>query len=198
MDKEIAIIGEPTANPATCKFTVDRPVYAGSSAYFEKREAAKLSALASRIFEIPEVETILIADNQVTVTKTGFEPWPVIGKQIGAKIREHIHSGEPAVSQEFERELPSEPEIKKKVQDLLDREINPALGMHGGWVELIDVRKNSVYLRLGGGCQGCGAADVTLRQGIERSIRETIPEIGEILDTTDHAAGRNPYYQPRR
>jgi len=198
VDKEIAIIGEPTANPATCKFTVDRPVYAGSSAYFEKREAAKLSALASRIFEIPEVETILIADNQVTVTKTGFEPWPVIGKQIGAKIREHIHSGEPAVSQEFERELPSEPEIKKKVQDLLDREINPALGMHGGWVELIDVRKNSVYLRLGGGCQGCGAADVTLRQGIERSIRETIPEIGEILDTTDHAAGRNPYYQPRR
>ena len=198
MDKEIAIIGEPTANPATCKFTVDRPVYAGSSAYFEKREAAKLSALASRIFEIPEVETILIADNQVTVTKTGFEPWPVIGKQIGAKIREHIHSGEPAVSQEFERELPSEPEIKKKVQDLLDREINPALGMHGGWVELIDVRKNALYLRLGGGCQGCGAADVTLKQGIERSIRQMIPEVGEILDTTDHASGRNPYYRPSR
>ena len=70
--------------------------------------------------------------------------------------------------------------------------------MHGGWVELIDVRKNAIYLRLGGGCQGCGAADVTLRQGIERSIRQMIPEVGEILDTTDHAAGRNPYYQPSR
>ena len=77
-------------------------------------------------------------------------------------------------------------------------EINPALGMHGGWVQLIDVKKNSVYLRLGGGCQGCGAADVTLKQGIEKSIRDLMPYVGEILDTTDHAAGRNPYYQPGR
>jgi Fe-S cluster biogenesis protein NfuA len=198
VDKEISIIGEPTANPATCKFTVDQAVYAGGSAYFGKRESAQLSALARKIFEIPEVETVLIAENQVTVTKAGFDPWPIIGKQIGAKIREHIRSGEPAVSQDYVRKLPPEPELRKKVQDLLDREINPALGMHGGWVELIDVRKNAIYLRLGGGCQGCGAADVTLRQGIERSIRQMIPEVGEILDTTDHAAGRNPYYQPGR
>ena len=198
MEKEISIIGEPTGNPATCKFTVDRPVYPGGSAYFGKREIAQLSPLARKIFEIPEVETVLIAENQITVTKAGFDPWPVIGRQIGARIREHIGSGEPAVSDEFVRTLPPEPEIRKKVQDLLDREINPALGMHGGWVELIDVKKNAVYLRLGGGCQGCGAADVTLKQGIERSIRQMIPEVGEILDTTDHAAGRNPYYQPSK
>lgn len=198
MDKEISIIGEPTANPATCRFTVDQPVYAGGSAYFGKRETAQVSPLAHRIFEIPEVETVLIAENQVTVTKAGFDPWPIVGKQIGAKIREHIRSGEPAVSEAYVRALPAEPELRKKVQDLLDREINPALGMHGGWVELIDVKKNAIYLRLGGGCQGCGAADVTLRQGIERSIRQMIPEVGEILDTTDHAAGRNPYYQPSR
>ena len=67
--------------------------------------------------------------------------------------------------------------------------------MHGGWVELIDVRKNAVYLKLGGGCQGCQSANMTLKMGIERVIRERIPEVGEILDTTDHAAGRNPYYQ---
>ncbi len=198
MDKEISIIGEPTGNPATCKFTVDRPVYPDGSAYFGKREMAQLSPLARKIFEIPEVETVLIAGNQVTVTKAGFDPWPVIGRQIGVRIREHIRSGEPAVSDDFVRALPPEPELRKKVQDLLDREINPALGMHGGWVELIDVKKNAVYLRLGGGCQGCGAADVTLKQGIERSIRQTIPEVGEILDTTDHAAGRNPYYQPSK
>ncbi len=198
MDKEISIIGEPTGNPATCKFTVDRPVYPGGSAYFGKREMAQLSPLARKIFEIPEVETVLIAENQVTVTKAGFDPWPVIGRQIGARIREHVRSGEPAVSEDFVRTLPPEVEIKKRVQDLLDREINPALGMHGGWVELIDVKKNAVYLRLGGGCQGCGAADVTLKQGIERSIRQMIPEVGEILDTTDHAAGRNPYYQPSK
>ncbi len=198
MEKDIVSGGEPTTNPATCRFTVDRPVYPGGSAFFGKREAAQHSPLARRVFEIPQVESLLIAENQVTVTKTGFDAWPVIGKQVGARIREHLRSGEPAVLDEYLRTIPSESEIRKKIQDLLDREINPALGMHGGWVELIDVRKNSVYLRLGGGCQGCGAADVTLKQGIEKSIRQIIPEVGEILDTTDHAAGRNPYYQPSK
>lgn len=198
MDKEIAIIGEPTSNPATCRFSVDRSIYPGGSAYFGNREMAKLSPLARKIYEVPEVESLLIAENQITVTKSGVDPWPVIGKQIGGKIREHIHSGSPAVSEEYARALPPESEIRKQVQHLLDREINPALGMHGGWVELIDVKNNSIYLRMGGGCQGCGAANATLKLGIENSIRELIPQVGEILDTTDHAAGRNPYYQPGR
>ena len=198
MDKDIAIIGEPTINTASCKFTIDRPVYPEGSAYFGNREAAKLSPLAQKIFEVPEVESILVAANQITVTKSGMDPWPVIGKQIGAKIREHIRAGEPAVTADYDRSLPPESEIRNRVQHILEREINPAVGMHGGWVELIDVKKNSVYLRLGGGCQGCGAADMTLKMGIEKSIRELVPEVGEILDTTDHAAGRNPYYQPSK
>jgi len=196
VDKDIAIVGEPTMNPATCKFTVDRSVYPGGSAFFGNREAAKYSPLAQKIFEIPEVENVLVAENQITVTKSGFDPWPMIGKRIGAKIREHIHSNDPAVSAEFDGTMLPESELRKRVQNLLEREINPALGMHGGWVELIDVRKNSVYLRLGGGCQGCASANMTLKMGIEKAIREQIPEVGEILDTTDHAAGRNPYYQP--
>jgi Fe-S cluster biogenesis protein NfuA len=196
VDTEIAIIGEPTLNPATCKFTVDRPVYAGGAAYFGNRQAAGLSPLAQRIFEIPEVENILIAENQVTVTKSGIDPWPAIGKRIGAKIREHIRSNDPAVSDQYIDAMLPESEIRKKVQNLLEKEINPALGMHGGWVELLDVKKNSVYLKLGGGCQGCGSANMTLKMGIEKAIREQIPEVGEVLDATDHAAGRNPYYQP--
>ncbi len=195
MDKEISITGEPTVNPAACSFTIDRPVYAGGSAYFSNREAAEHSPLAKKIFEIPEVDNILIAENQVTVTKSGHESWPVIGKKIGAKIREHIQSNEPAVCADFENTLPSESELRAKVKDLLENEINPALGSHGGFVELIDVRRNSVYVRLGGGCQGCSSAKMTLKMGIERLIRERIPEVGEVLDTTDHAAGRNPYYQ---
>jgi Fe-S cluster biogenesis protein NfuA len=192
---EITIIGEPTANPATCKFTVDRLIYPGGAAYFNNREAAVHSLLAQRIFEISEVETILIAENQVTVTKAGTDPWPVIGKRIGAKIREHLQSNEPAVSDQYIDALPSESEIRKKVQDLFEKEINPALGMHGGWVELVDVKKNSVYVKLGGGCQGCGSAHLTLKMGIEKVIREQIPEVGEVLDATDHAAGHNPYHQ---
>ena len=85
-------------------------------------------------------------------------------------------------------------DLKSRVQELVDTSINPAVAGHGGYVELLDVKDNIVYLQMGGGCQGCGAADITLKAGIERLIKEEIPEIVEIRDTTDHAAGANPYY----
>ena len=88
----------------------------------------------------------------------------------------------------------SDAELKEKVQELIDASINPAVAGHGGYVELIDVQDARVYLQMGGGCQGCGAADITLKSGIERLIKEEIPEVTEVLDTTDHASGANPYY----
>lgn len=84
----------------------------------------------------------------------------------------------------------------KKILDLLDAEINPGVAMHGGVVELIDVQGETAFVKLGGGCHGCGQADVTLKQGIETRIRQVVPEIKEVIDTTDHAGGRNPYYSP--
>jgi Fe-S cluster biogenesis protein NfuA len=83
--------------------------------------------------------------------------------------------------------------IREKVQRLLDTAINPAVAGHGGVVTLFDVRERMVYLQMGGGCQGCGMADVTLKQGIETMIREEVPEVVDIIDVTDHAAGQNPY-----
>ena len=87
-------------------------------------------------------------------------------------------------------------DLKTKVQELIDTMINPAVAGHGGFVELIDVQDNRVYLQMGGGCQGCGAADITLKAGIERLIKEELPEVAEVLDTTDQGAGSNPYYSP--
>ena len=87
-------------------------------------------------------------------------------------------------------------ELRGKVQELIDTMINPAIAGHGGYVDLIDVQDNRVYVQMGGGCQGCGAADVTLKSGIERLIRDELPEVVEVLDTTDHASGANPYYTP--
>jgi Fe/S biogenesis protein NfuA len=89
-------------------------------------------------------------------------------------------------------------DLMTRVQDLIDSSINPAVAGHGGWVQLLDVRDNKVYITMGGGCQGCGAADITLKAGIERLIKEEIPEVEEVLDTTDHGAGDNPYYQPSK
>ena len=80
------------------------------------------------------------------------------------------------------------------VQMLLDTEINPALAAHGGQVQMLGVRDHKVFLSFGGGCQGCGMVDMTLKQGIETRIKELVPDIVEVVDTTDHAKGENPFY----
>ena len=82
------------------------------------------------------------------------------------------------------------------VRAVLDNQVNPAVASHGGYIALVDVQEDTVYIRLEGGCQGCGMADVTLKQGIEGQIRRAVPEIARVLDVTDHAGGTNPYYQP--
>ena len=81
-----------------------------------------------------------------------------------------------------------------RVRHLLDTEINPAVAAHGGRVELAGVQDGVVYLSFGGGCHGCGLVDVTLKQGIESRIKELIPEVARVVDTTDHATGENPFY----
>jgi Fe/S biogenesis protein NfuA len=89
-------------------------------------------------------------------------------------------------------------DTRTKIQEMIDYQINPAVAGHGGFIEFLDFKEGVVYLRMGGGCQGCGMANVTLKQGIERMLREEIPEIQQIVDVTDHAGGSNPYYQPSK
>ena len=84
--------------------------------------------------------------------------------------------------------------MAERVQQVIDEVINPGIAAHGGFVELVDVSDDTLYLRMGGGCQGCAASAATLRMGIERMVREQVPEIQDIIDVTDHTAGANPYY----
>jgi len=84
--------------------------------------------------------------------------------------------------------------LEQRVAAVLDHEINPSIAGHGGWAQLVEVAGGVVYLSLGGGCQGCGMAQVTLRQGIEVGLRHWMPEIEAVHDVTDHASGENPYY----
>ena len=85
-------------------------------------------------------------------------------------------------------------ELSKKVAEIINSEVNPAVASHGGVVELVGVDENKAIIAFGGGCQGCGMADVTLKQGVEVMIKEKVPEIIEVIDSTDHAAGTNPFY----
>jgi Fe/S biogenesis protein NfuA len=84
--------------------------------------------------------------------------------------------------------------MAERVQQIIDELINPQIASHGGMVELVDVSDDTLYIRMGGGCQGCAASAATLRMGIEKMIREHIPDIENIVDVTDHTAGANPYY----
>jgi Fe/S biogenesis protein NfuA len=85
-------------------------------------------------------------------------------------------------------------DLARRVLAVLDEQINPAIAAHGGRADLVSVDGTAVYLQLSGGCQGCGLAAVTLSQGIEVALRDEIPEITEVIDVTDHAAGTDPYF----
>ncbi len=85
--------------------------------------------------------------------------------------------------------------VEQRVIQVLDQQINPSIAAHGGVAELVAIEGTTAYLRLGGGCQGCGMASVTLSQGIEIAIREAVPEITGVIDVTDHASGENPFYE---
>lgn len=89
---------------------------------------------------------------------------------------------------------PLEGELPEKVKQVIEDRINPAVAQHGGQIHLVDVRDEVVYVKMSGGCQGCGLAGVTLTQGIRRMIMDALPEIRDIQDVTDHASGRNPYF----
>lgn len=86
-------------------------------------------------------------------------------------------------------------EVPQQVVQVLDEQINPAIAAHGGVAELVAVEDGIAYLRLSGGCQGCGMASVTLSQGIEVALMDAIPEITGVVDVTDHASGENPYFE---
>ncbi len=84
--------------------------------------------------------------------------------------------------------------VADKVQQVLDQQVNPSIASHGGEILLADVQGTEIYMQMTGGCQGCAMSRMTLRQGVERMIRESVPEVTAIHDVTDHASGQNPYY----
>ena len=197
MNPPIKIMAEPQQhNPNICKFTVEQPVYPGGFARFVDAQRAKGSALAETLFAIEGVNRVEIGENIISITKNTSLEWRAMGPAIGAAIRAHLQSGLPAVSPELQDRLPQEDKLRSRIQRILDEQINPAVASHGGVISLMDVQGTRVFLKMGGGCQGCGQATVTLREGVEKAIRQQVPEVSEILDTSDHAAGTNPYYAP--
>jgi len=194
---EIGITAEPV-DAGRCKFLVSAPVHEGGVRRFASPAEAEGSPLAEAIFAIPDAEIaeVIVSGNLVTVAKRSPAPWQVVGKAVGRAIRAALSSDRLAIAPRPVAVATGVDDdvLYERVADLFDHQVNPMVARHGGRVELIDVQDAVVMLRMAGGCQGCGMADVTLRQGIESMLQEHIPEVKGVVDITDHAAGSNPYF----
>lgn len=191
VDREIKITAEPM-DDRRCRFVVSEPLLDGARR-FASPDAATGSPLAEALFGVPGVTEVVVSGGTVTVTKDGPATWQATGKAVGAAIRSALATGVPPVAAPSPGASADDEALFGRVADLFEAEINPSVARHGGFVELLDVHDGVVMLRMGGGCQGCGMADVTLRQGIETALRARVPEVAGIVDVTDHSAGTNPY-----
>jgi len=183
-------------HPEQCTFQSSEALFPGGSAFFPDRGQSQGSTLVDRLFDVEGVSEVLVNHDVVRVSLSGDASWETNIPLVGMAIRDALASGAPLISEAISASMLPPEEIRRRVQQVLDTVINPAVASHGGMVTLLDVSNNAVFLEFGGGCQGCGMVSVTLKYGVERTIRDEVPEVGEILDTTDHAAGRNPYYAP--
>ena len=181
-----------------CTFMVDQPILDGHSCWVPDPAAATdTSPLAAAIFDLGGVGTVLLHNMTVTVSAEDYSdtPWDEFAKSVGTQIREHLKSGLPIVDPELLDKMPEENEIRERLQVVLDEELNPAIASHSGVITLDRIEGNTAYITMGGGCQGCAASTITLRQGVHTAFRNAVPEVGAILDETDHAAGKNPFFK---
>ena len=182
-------------NPKVCRFTSTRTLYIGTRNVVSKNGAKGLP-LAERLMCLSGVEKIQLIGHLLVVTKTADSVWEDLSKEIASILRSYLISSQALTPDDVEEKMMlMGRSTKEKVQYLIDRQINPGVAEHGGSVGVVAVKDNILYLRLYGGCQGCGAADFTLKQGIETIVKRAVPEIAQIIDLTNHRAGMNPYYQ---
>ena len=195
----IAIRAETSlADPDTCKFTVSRDLHPGGPFFFGNKERAAGSPLVERLFALPGVANVLIAESVVTIGKEPSASWSGLKAAIGTAIRTQLLTGVPAILEmavHASTQGRSDAELGMAVQELLDKEVNRSIANHGGKISIVDVHRGKLFITMSGGCQGCASSQKTLRQGFEIMVKRVAPEIVEIVDATDHAAGKLPFYR---
>lgn len=219
--KAVQIIAEPSSlNPALCKFKVDHLLFDGTLRCTSPEEAQG-SPLMEGFFQLPQISEVVVNQNtlQVLLHAVPSTGWREVAKEVGSVVRSMIQNGVNLFPLEFTQKFSADgadsaqasgdnagktkttsfnlDETLSEVQEIkqfLHEQINPAVASHGGKIVLIDFKQGDVYLRMEGGCQGCGQASLTLQQGVEKSLKQHFPYIRNVIDVTDHSGGANPYY----
>ncbi len=190
----IEMLVEPL-DEVRCNFILSRPVTDAPGVHkYSSVEDASESPVAQAVIGIAGLSEVVVSGNVITVTKKDARlPWEAFEPRVRYAVETVVGRTEAAASAAASGATDDDA-MYEVVDDIFRREINPAVAQHGGKVELIDVEDATVIVRMMGGCQGCGMANVTLRQGIETSLKRALPSLKGIKDITDHASGTNPYF----
>jgi len=177
-------------NEGKCSFLIDPPVELGDVGQFSSQSASP-PTIAASLLAVPGILEVEVRSSAFTVTKDRDVAWSDLDEAIRYAVEATLTGGfsAPADGGDLDDDA-----MFELVAEIFERDINPSVAQHGGRVDLIDVQDSTVVLRMQGGCQGCGMASVTLRQGIEGSLRRSVPGLKGIQDVTDHDAGKNPYF----
>jgi Fe-S cluster biogenesis protein NfuA len=187
------------ADPHSMRFVLDRDVQDSALATFPDAAAAQGAPLAKALFAIAGVKMVDVSGAVVAVVKTDDSDWDTLKRPIANALRSIFALSAAPLGQRAKTfgQARSDADIHLAVQSVLDRRANPAIAGHGGKVSVLDVRDGIVSMLMSGGCQGCASSVATLRGGVEKMIRAAVPEVRDIIDVTDHAAGKTPYYGAR-
>lgn len=180
------------SDPNVMGFVLDVPVQAGRSARFDASDDS--APLSRALFAIPGLRHIEVSEATIWVRKQDSADWGALKPAIAAAIRHVLDETSVPLGEASAGPPDPDAALLHAVEALLERQVNPSVAAHGGHIAADRVADGIVYLRMSGGCQGCAASSATLREGVERMLRAALPQIREIVDVTDHAAGSTPFY----
>src|ERR1700740_3390369 len=186
----ISIYTEMTPNPETMKFVANKLLYPGKSIDLQDVESAKPSPLAVELFGFPFIKAVFIASNFVTLTKTPETDWNDVTTTIRQFLKEYLEEGKAVINEEevaaikpesTNRITADDTDVVKRIKELLDNYVRPAVEMDGGAIQFRSYDDGVVNLMLQGSCSGCPSSMITLKGGIEGMMKRMIPEVKEVV-----------------
>jgi len=175
---------ESTPNPLTLKFMPGRIVMESGTAYFPDKKSGKESPFALRLFEVEGVEGVFFGSDFITITKNESTNWEIIKPTILGAIMEHYSSKEKIIEESADNKSENlnknDSEIVKKIKELIETRVRPAVAMDGGDIVFDNFEDGIVYLHMQGSCSGCPSSTATLKSGIENMLKHYIPEVIEV------------------
>lgn len=190
----VMLYTEQTPNPEALKYVTNRLLYQGIADFKEKELAAEWSPMAHSLMELPYVKSVYFNNNYVTIMKELNYDWAEIMLKLKEFIKEFVENGgevvKPGFAEFAEQQMAQsnaaqfageDGEIAKKVKELIDTYVKPAVEMDGGNIEFKAFEKGRVFVTMQGSCSGCPSSTVTLKAGIEGMLKRMVPEVTEVV-----------------